>query len=138
VRQPTTTTTTTNKRKRHMEYEYEGQKLTDDLVINPDNFIPAGAFNPRNVRPWLIEGVYGPVAIVFADCEQDALDEAVDQDMLDGYLIEAKDLEEAEKDETVTYLGNASEPFDISEIHIRELPNPRFSWVAMFAASQAE
>lgn len=116
-----------------MEYEYNGQKLSDSLVVNPDDFIPAGEFNPHNVRPWLIEG-YGPIAIVFADCEQDALDEAADRDKLDGYLIPATELEEAEKEERVAYLGNASEPFDLTDIRIQELPIPAYSWLAMFKA----
>jgi hypothetical protein len=34
------------------------------------------------------------------------------------------------------FLGNASEPFDIENIDVIELPNPKFSFVALFNAMQ--
>ena len=40
------------------------------------------------------------------------------------------------KDSEPAFLGNASEPFDLSEVGFFEMPNPAYSWVAMFNASK--
>jgi len=61
--------------------------FTDDDVVNLDNWIPKGEYNPHNVRPWLIHDHGFAVAVVFADCEQEALDEAVDENKLDRWQI---------------------------------------------------
>jgi hypothetical protein len=39
------------------------------------------------------------------------------------------------KDDCPAFLGNASEPFDIESLGVEELPNPPYSWCAMFAAA---
>jgi hypothetical protein len=36
--------------------------------------------------------------------------------------------------ENISRLGNASEPFDVQALEIVELPNPPFSFVALFNA----
>lgn len=123
----------------HLEVQF-----TDADVANPDDFIPAGAYNPHNVRPWLIHDQGVVVAVVFASCEQDALDTAVDEGKMDQFQISKSELAdwypdggEGESDgEGVTHLGNASEPFDISCLTIVELPNPKFSFAALFNASK--
>lgn len=132
-----------------MEYEYRGIKFSDKDVVNTDNFIPKGESNPHNVRPWLIHNEGFIVCIVFADCEQDAWDEAVDNHKLDAWLIEeagntpgtkglpAEDyptLGTEEEEDSITRLGNVGEPFDIETLSILQLPIPPYSWVSMFKA----
>jgi hypothetical protein len=109
-------------------------------VVNPDDYIPAGEFNPHNIRPWLIHNEYGTLAIVYASNEQDALDEAVDGDKMDSCLVQPECIltgTEGENpddctthdhkiDEDVAYLGNASEPFDLTYIGIVPLPNQQY------------
>ncbi len=93
-------------------YEIERTRvLTDCAVISDDD--------PHRTQPWLIQGVYGAVAVVWASCEQDALDEAADHDLLKCFAVDEEEKittnESGEDfDENgahVTRLGNCGEPF---------------------------
>ena len=111
--------------------------FVDSDVVNIDDFIPAGEYNPHNVRPWLLHDHGFAIAVVFADCLQDAIDIAVDENKMDRYLISDKDMSDYPVDdqgchEGVSYLGNAGEPFDIDTLGAVELPNPKYSFCAMF------
>jgi len=122
-----------------MQGKFNEITFTDNDLVNPDDFIPAGAYNPHRVRPWLLHDHGFVVAVVFADCLQDALDEAADHDRLDRYLVEDKDLADYGPDEEgISRLGNAGEPFDIESLGVEELPTPPFSFVALFNAMQGE
>ena len=121
-----------------MKSKFREIEFTDADVVNSDNWIPDGEYNPHNVRPWLLHDHGFVLAVVFADCEQDAIDEAVDEDKLDRYLIAEEDLSDYGDDtiEGVSYLGNAGEPFDIESLGLIELPNPKRSFCAQFNLSQ--
>lgn len=119
-------------------YRHENHDFTfdDSDVANPDDWIPAGESNPHNVRPFLFHDHGFTVCVVFADCLQDALDTAVDENRMDRYLIGESDLADYGADgERITYLGNASEPFDIESLGVVELPNPPRSFAAQFASA---
>lgn len=137
-------------------------QFTDDDVVNLDNWIPAGEYNPHNVRPWLLHDHGFVLCVVFASNLQEALDEAVDAEKLDRYKIHPED--EYERYDYMTqdpaemaagfdpecpdyvdeagnkwwwyiepaFLGNASEPFDIDTLGVEELPNPKRSFCAQF------
>ena len=75
------------------------------------------------------------VAVCFADCLQDAIDAAVDAGKMDRYQVAESDMGDYPNEEGLSFLGNASEPFDIESLGVLELRNPRFSFVAMFNAS---
>lgn len=108
--------------------------FSDSDVVNPDDFIPAGEYNPHRVRPFLLHDHGFSLAIVFADCLQDALDIAADEDRLDRYRVGEADLSDYPEEEGLAFLGNASDPFDIDGLDVIELPNPSFSFVALFNA----
>lgn len=138
--------------------------FTDDDVVNPSDFIPAGEFNPHNVRPFLLHDHGFVLAVVFADCLQDALEEAADAGKLDHLQIHPEDPADREdyleKDVVTpgfdancpefvdkdggkwwwregcepTFLGNAGQPFDLETVDAVEIPNPPFSFVALFNA----
>jgi hypothetical protein len=61
-----------------------------------------------SVRLWVAGNEYGALGAVWADCEQDALDELVDAGLGDGLLIDEKDV-----NEETTRLGNASKPCNL-------------------------
>jgi hypothetical protein len=110
------------------EASYKEIKFTDADVVDLDDWIPDGEYNPHRVRPWLLHDHGFVLAVVFADCLQDALDAAVDADKLDRYLIAEEDYEEygvMGDNPTCCFLGNAGEPFDIESLEVVELPNPR-------------
>ena len=113
-----------------MEKEIKGFKVTSEMIVNPYDYTPTGKFNPHSVRPWLIHNEYGPLCVVFASCEQDALDEAVDNDRLDSCLIPEADYADygvwTDNDRSA-HLGNAGEPFDLDYIGMVELPNSAFA-----------
>ena len=101
-----------------------------DPVNKAEIDIPAGAvlanevifpteFNLYNVHIFLIHNEYGYIAAVWASSAQDALDRAVNSDLLNSCLIATADLPDFGDD--VSYLGNASEPFDLSNIGITEV-----------------
>jgi hypothetical protein len=147
------------------ECEYQGVKFTDSDVVDLDDWIPEGEYNPHGVRPWLLHDHGFVLCVVFASCLQDALDKAVDEDKLDRYLIDMESL--AEREDYMTkdvaemaagfdkdcpeyvdkdgckwwwsvepaFLGNASEPFDIESLGYIELPNCKRSFCAQFSES---
>lgn len=100
--------------------------LDADRILCNDVVLP-GDTNPHKVGLWLIEGVYGPVAAVWASNEQDALDEAVDSDLMDAYLLSDEDAADRTKgsgdetEENFARLGNAGEPFDLDDVGMRRL-----------------
>jgi hypothetical protein len=121
-----------------MQAKYKELTFADADVVNADAFIPKGEYNPHNVRPWLLHDHGFCLAIVFASCLQDALDEVADSGRLDPFQVtDPSDLANDEYMESVAYLGNASEPFDIASIDALELPNPPFSFTALFLAATA-
>src|SRR5437868_3912834 len=119
-----------------MTATHEGIRWTDEDVVNADAFMPQGHYNPHRVRPWLLHDHGFVLAVVFADCLQDAIDIAVDADKLDRYMVTAADLDgymdDSGQEHGITYLGNAGEPFDIDTLGVVELPNPPFSFAALF------
>lgn len=122
---------------RKVERTFENRIYIDDStyyfaddVVNPSDYIPTGEFNPHNMRPWLIGNEYGVLGIVYAHHEQDALDEMVDNDKLDGHLLSDEDaLERTDENgnEDFARLGNAGEPFNLDNVWMRELPNKQYA-----------
>lgn len=112
---------------------HEGVRFTDADVVNPDEYDPDPRRRAGACVPWLLHDHGFALCVVFASCEQDALDEAVDHDKLDRYLV--TDWADYPKEEGLMFLGNASEPFDIESLAIVRLPNPPFSFVALFNSS---
>jgi hypothetical protein len=120
-----------------MTAEVQGIKFTDADIANPDDFIPAGAYNPHKIHPFLLHDHGFTVAVVFASNLQDALDIAVDEDKMDRYLIgEAELADYGEDGDGIAYLGNAGEPFDIETLGVVEFDNPAFSFVALHNADK--
>jgi hypothetical protein len=125
-----------------MQATYREIRFSDDDVVNPEAYDSSGQYD----KPYLIHDAGFTLAVVFARSEQDALDEAVDAGKLDHLQITEEDEDDymtgrdsegnPDYDERVTFLGNAGEPFDIETLEIIELPNPRFSFAALFAAQE--
>ena len=56
---------------------------------------------------------FGPIAFVHADCEQDAIDEAMDRGKLDSELMSSEDYQEYESNgwhDSFMLVGDAGEP----------------------------
>ena len=102
-----------------------------DRIACNDVTLP-GEFNPHNVRPWAIGNEFGALGVVWATCEQYALDTLVDEGLGDGLLID-----EADADEETARLGNAGEPADLDNAWISPV---RLTWVedAKLCAAFAE
>jgi hypothetical protein len=116
-----------------------GVTFTDADVVNPEEFIPAGSSNPHHVRPFLLHDHGFVLAVVFAGCLQDALDEAADAGRLDRYQLGAGELADyGPEEDGVARLGNAGEPFDVEGLDCIELPNPPFSFVALLNHTRKE
>lgn len=99
--------------------------LANDVVFD-------GEYNPHNVRLWLISNEVGVVAAVWASCMGDALDIAVDADLMRGFAIEERDA-----DEDTPRLGNAGEPFDLTYCSVRQLPQADMPLPLLLAFAEA-
>lgn len=91
-----------------------------EIALSPDrilcnNVILPWEFNPHAVRLWAIGNEYGAVCAVWAACEQDALDEMIDEGLGDSFLVE----ENTKEDTEYTYLGNAGEPCNLDHCWIQ-------------------
>lgn len=108
-------------------------EVDDSMVVNIEDYIPAGEHNPYKVRPFIIGHEFGAICIVFADCAQDTLDIAADNGNLDCFLIptdrllEMNDKQEAD----VLYLGNESKAYNDDYMWMDELPNPKLSFITL-------
>jgi len=88
----------------------EGQdhKLNSDLVMSDDVTLAHEA-RAGYSSLWIIGHEYGVLCAVWASNAQEALDAAVNADLLDCMLIPVDELSDYCEDEIV-YAGNASEP----------------------------
>lgn len=112
--------------------------FTDEDVVDADrDFIPEGDYNPYNVRPWLLHDGGFTLAVVFTSCLSRALDIAADAGKLDRFLLTPEEMADYGEDhEQISFLGNNSKPYDVDNVMFVELPNPKFSFVALFNARQ--
>lgn len=102
-------------------------KLCDEDIINPDE-IDYGDTKGRGRNSLFILHDHGyVVCAVWSSCLQEAIDEAVNNDKMDRYLIDESDYDDygVNTDEpTCSFLGNAGEPFDIDTLGYVELSAP--------------
>lgn len=101
--------------------------FTSEHIILAHEFIRDGAYNPYRTRPFAIGYEFGVLAVVFANSEGCAIDEAVDAGKLDTLRL---DPHTCPPDCDAIHAGNAGEAIDQTNLWIRELPNPRqvFVW----------
>ena len=82
-------------------------------LVNPDD-------REYTQHAYQVEGTFGLVGVVFADCAQDALDTLADEGHLKAYEVSPME-EEQWTGEEVDYLGNYGSPHDVTELHITRL-----------------
>lgn len=82
----------------------------DDCCPSPRHF--------SKDRLYVIGHVFGVVCATWGRSEQDALDEAADRGWLDAFQLDDPPDQTAEDDENIIRLGNASEPFNGSDMWI--------------------
>jgi hypothetical protein len=122
------------------DHEYE---IEDKLVLTNDVTLP-GDFNPHNTRLWIIGDTCGNFGVtlgaVWAQHEQDALDELVDQGMGYALLVSDEDLAKLtdEEREDLATIGNLSEYADLSNTWLREIVfKPSRDWKIMCKFAEA-
>ena len=114
-------------RKYHLSTSDERLTLDADRILTNDVNVP-GVYNPHSVALWLIEGVYGPIAAVWASNEGDALDEAVDENLMDAYVLSDEDAADRTKgsgddtEENFARLGNEGIPVDLDDVAMHKIP----------------
>ena len=100
-----------------MDIKLENKNIVtiyDDCILTNDVIFPH-EYNPHNVRPWVIFNEFGAICLVWACCEQDGLDEALDAGKLDCFLVEPEDVDSALlADGFYSHLGNAGEICDLT------------------------
>lgn len=114
------------------EFNVSPESIICNDVMLPSELDEAGRFNPHNIRLWLIGHMHGPVCAIFASCEQDALDNACDANMLECFMLSDDETQAyyAECDENTgehpegihyTPLGNASELHNLDDCWMAEV-----------------
>ena len=97
------------------EYDLDQDKvMTDDVTLRHE-------YQVGYSQLWLIGNEFGPLAAVWASHESDALDAAVNANLLDSLLLEESDLDAYHESE-YTRAGNASEPFESAHLWIKLAP----------------
>ena len=97
------------------EYDLEADKvMTDDVTMRHEHAVGYSQL-------WIIGNEFGPLCAVWAPHESDALDAAVNADLLDSLLLEESDLDAYHESE-YTRAGNASEPFASAHLWIKLAP----------------
>ena len=94
--------------------ELDGDKIALNNVILPKTIDSDGAYNPHNVRLFVIGHEFGAICAVWASHEQEAFDEACDANLIDCLMAENQDID----NEELAPLGNASELFDLTHAWI--------------------
>lgn len=120
------------------ESEFNGIRFDDSHVVEADECVYQEDYNPRNVRPWLLHSHGIAICVVFADCLQDALDEAADEEKLEGFKMSEEEVDQTADDDDFdkhTHLGNDSAFYNIEELEVIELPIPKRSFCAQFNES---
>lgn len=116
---------------------YEAQYAPEDF-INPDSW----SRDPKLNRAFVFLNGGTIIGILFPEyynySEEDALDEAADQGVLDAFRVSGKEMldymvttdgsDEVDQPEyeRLTFLGNASKPFDIESLTIWRVPMSLF------------
>jgi hypothetical protein len=72
-------------------------------------------------RTYAISNEFGLLAIAYVDCEGDALDNAVDADLMQGHIID----DFTSLPEDTVFAGNRCEPINTDYLTIREIKNRR-------------
>jgi hypothetical protein len=91
-----------------MEAVFNQIKFTDADVVNKDDFIPQGEYNPHKVGPILLHDAGFILAVVFAESLQDALDIAADAGKLQAFEVDDEDMADYPDEEGLTSLGQRS------------------------------
>lgn len=115
-------------------------ELPDEKILCNDVILP-WEINPHNCRLWIIGHEFGAVCAVWANHEQDALDEIVDSDNGDSFLVSEKDQKEASEDEREewVHLGNAGEPCNLDYAWIQQVrldPAQDYKLLCLFAEAR--
>ena len=91
-----------------------------DKIICNDVELPKGmddSYLSGLMKMWIIGGAFGVSHCIFASCEQSALDESCDADLLNWCLPDNQDYD----DESFTSLGNAGDLFDLPDVWMAEV-----------------
>jgi hypothetical protein len=122
-----------------MTYKYQVEnfdfQFSDTDIVNPDDCIPAGESNPHNVHAFVLHDAGFVQAVVFADCLQDAIDEAVDAKKLEQFAIGDNEMADyTDDDGRLSYLGNYGRAFDIETLDAFEIPASKWKRVLELTA----
>lgn len=75
-------------------------------------------FGGREEGFYILCHEFGAVAMVYASHLQEALDIAADEEKIDCFKLDEKDLKDYSENDHIDYLGNFSDPYDMSELTV--------------------
>ena len=104
---------------KHQNYEYS---LSEDDIINPDDY-----FSGYSDTLWILHDHGTVIGAWFGKSEQDCLDELADSGRLDRYMLTQEEYDAWPEDKDLTFLGNASEPFDLCQFDVNSIFSVKMS-----------
>lgn len=116
--------------------QYQEITFSDDDFVNPEDWIieEKSERNQKEEKGWYLFHDHGfCLCVVWADCLQDALDIAADNDKLDCFLVPMEDYSNYNADDLMC-CGNDCRWFDLESLGFCRLPNFPMSIVAQFVA----
>lgn len=111
--------------------------FSESDIVNPEDCLFVGDTYHHKVRGWLLHDHGVTLCVVFAHSLNDAIDIAVDAEKLERYRVREEDAADYGGDiynsESVHFLGNAGETFDIETLGYVEFAGPTRSITDQFA-----
>lgn len=108
-------------------HDIDGVVFSDDDVVNIEDFIPEGDYNPQNVRPFILHDHGFTLAVVFASSYEEAIDIAIEEEKLEKFKI-LPSIYNKDDDCESYYVGSDGEFYDLECVSYIELKNPKLSF----------
>jgi hypothetical protein len=106
-----------------LHYQNFDFTFDEDDVSNPDDFIPAGDFNPHNIRPYILHSAGSVLAVAFSENSEDAMSEAADGGQLEGRKITDDNIDETTGD---VFTGPDGNLYNLQDVDIIGVPPARW------------
>lgn len=110
------------------QFQVADANILCNNVILPKEIDAECGFNPHNVRLWVIGHNFGVVCAVWASSEQEALDEACDNNMMEHCMLSEDEASEYYKECDENFsgsrcipLGNAGEWHNLDDCYMAEV-----------------
>jgi hypothetical protein len=110
-----------------------------DRILCNDIVLPCDASYKQKTKLWVISNEFGPMGAVWADNQDNALDQLVDSDLAQGMLVDEATLADMDDDARagLAHLGNAGEACDLTNVELESVAFKPADWALMCKFAEA-